>query len=257
MTESASVMMLAHVSHSFGDRRALDDLSLSLGGGLYALLGPNGAGKTTLMRLLATIYAPQSGTATLLDNDLRTTSGREDARRCVGYLPQSFGFYPHFTVEQFVRYFALLYGVPPRQAPDAVQLALSRVGLAGRSSAKMRSLSGGMVRRVGIAQAIVHEPRLLILDEPSAGLDPDQRHQLRSTLQELMEDRTILLSTHLSEDVAALGGNVLIMNEGRLRFQGNRDDLIELGRSLVVDEHDLRTPIERGYSWVLAGQRAA
>lgn len=248
---AAPIVTLENVSHRFGKRLALDDLSLSLDGGLYALLGPNGAGKTTLMRLLATIYRPQSGKIIMFSNDLSTTNGQDQARQSVGYLPQSFGFYPHFTVEQFVRYFALLCGVQPGSARTAVKVALGRVGLMDRSSAKMRSLSGGMVRRVGIAQAIVHEPRLLILDEPSAGLDPDQRYQLRSMLQELSTDRTVLLSTHLSEDFASLGGNVLVLNDGQLRYSGTRDDLVQLGSQLAVDEHDPRTPVERGYSVAL------
>src|SRR5262249_45615790 len=182
-----------------GRRMAVDGLDLSMDTGVHGLLGPNGAGKTTLMRSIATVLRPAGGTLTLLG---QTVGGRIDLRslrRQIGYLPQEFGFYRRFTMREFIEYVAWLKEVPAAEIPGAVQRAIDRVGLADRADHRMRTLSGGMVRRAGIAQAIVNDPQILLLDEPTAGLDPDQRLQFRALLRELGTDTCVLVSTHLVE----------------------------------------------------------
>ncbi len=153
---------------SFGKNRAVDGVSLELGPGVFGLLGPNGAGKTSLLRMLATVLPPSSGEIRLLDRDPRRPAARREIRRRLGYLPQNLGYYPSFTVVEFIEYFALLKEMPSAAVPKAVAVAVERVDLGAKAKAKLRTLSGGMLRRVGIAQAIVNDPDLLLLDEPTA-----------------------------------------------------------------------------------------
>ncbi|WP_329219833.1 ABC transporter ATP-binding protein [Streptomyces sp. NBC_01485] len=237
-------------------RMAVDGLDLSLGTGVHGLLGPNGAGKTTLIRALATVLRPTEGGLELLGESVggvRGVSGMGGAgehralRRRIGYLPQEFGYYKRFTVREFVEYMAWLKEVPKSDIPAAVQRAVERVGLADRADDRMKALSGGMVRRVGIAQAIVNDPAILLLDEPTAGLDPAQRLRFRELLQELGTDTCVVVSTHLVEDVAAACTDVVLFAEGRLVFQGTPDELAAVGGS----EHEGDSPLERGYSALL------
>lgn len=249
MIEDAPLISVDFVTHRFKSVTALRDFSCVVGAGVTGLLGPNGAGKTTLMRLLTGIYSLQSGEIRLGGGEsLSSPEGRDAAASLVGYLPQSFGVYGNFTVREFVEYFSILHGVPMAKLNAAVQEALTRVDLHQRAKDKMKSLSGGMVRRVGIAQAISHRPKVLILDEPTAGLDPDQRYRLRETLRDLAADTAVLISTHLSEDIAALGGDVLVINEGQLRFSGTVRDLEAMAEQTTERENDMRTPVEKGYS---------
>src|SRR6185437_16223135 len=188
--------------------------------GVFGLLGPNGAGKTSLLRMTATVLPPSSGRLRLLGRDPGSYGPRREIRRRLGYLPQSLGYFPGFTVAEFVEYFALLKDMPPRQVPGAVATAIERVELAGKARAKLRTLSGGMLRRVGIAQAIVNEPELLLLDEPTAGLDPEQRVAFRLLLRELGARATVVVSTHLVEDVGAACAQVALMDRGKIVFHG-------------------------------------
>ncbi|MEU4875258.1 ABC transporter ATP-binding protein [Streptomyces sp. NPDC021608] len=229
-------------------RMAVDGLDLSLGTGVHGLLGPNGAGKTTLIRALATVLRPSGGELELLGE--RAAGGRGDQRalrRRIGYLPQDFGYYKRFTAREFVEYMAWLKEVPKADIPAAVQRALERVGLADRADDRLKSLSGGMIRRVGIAQAIVNDPELLLLDEPTVGLDPVQRLRFRELLQQLGTDTCVVVSTHLVEDVAAACTDVVLFAEGRLVFQGAPDRLAAAGGP----EHVGDSPLERGYSALL------
>jgi ABC-2 type transport system ATP-binding protein len=235
------------VTHRFRSVTALRDFSCAIGPGVTGLLGPNGAGKTTLMRLLTGIYPLQSGEIRIEGQSLANAQGRDTAAH-VGYLPQTFGIYGNFTVREFVSYFSILHGVSSSTLDSAVDDALKRVDLHQRASDRMRSLSGGMVRRAGIAQAIAHRPHVLILDEPTAGLDPDQRYRLRETLRDLASDTAVLISTHLAEDIAAFDGNVLVMNEGQLRFSGTVRDLAALADRAESRDNDMRSPVEKGYS---------
>ncbi|GAB2786045.1 ABC transporter ATP-binding protein [Streptomyces daliensis] len=230
-------------------RMAVDGLTLSLGTGTHGLLGPNGAGKTTLIRALATVLPPAGGELELFGVSVRGTREHRDLRRRIGYLPQEFGYYKRFTVREFVEYMAWLKEVPKPDIPGAVQRAVERVGLADRADERMKALSGGMVRRAGIAQAIVNDPAVLLLDEPTVGLDPAQRMRFRELLQELGRDSCVIVSTHLVEDVAAACSDVVLFAEGRLLFQGTPQDLAAAGGP----EHPGDSPLERGYSALLSG----
>ncbi|MFD4637822.1 ABC transporter ATP-binding protein [Lentzea sp. NPDC058436] len=229
-----------------GRRNAVNGLSLRLGQGVHGLLGPNGAGKTTLIRTLATVQSPTAGTLSLLGTP---ANGKLKAvRRRLGYLPQHFGYYKRFKVREFVEYLAWLKEMPSAQIPGAVKTALERVGLSDRAEDRMKSLSGGMVRRVGIAQAIVNTPDVLLLDEPTVGLDPAQRLRFRELVAELGRNSCVLISTHLVEDVAAACTDVVLVSEGSLVFQGTPSDLATAGTS----EHVGDSPIERGYSALIS-----
>lgn len=232
-------------------RMAVDGLDLSLGTGVHGLLGPNGAGKTTLIRALATVLRPAEGTLELLGESTGGLGEHRALRRRIGYLPQEFGYYKRFTVREFVEYMAWLKEVPKADIPGAVQRAIERVGLADRADERMKALSGGMVRRVGIAQAIVNDPAVLLLDEPTVGLDPVQRLRFRELLQELGTDTCVVVSTHLVEDVAAACTDVVLFAEGRLVFQGTPDELAAAGGP----DHVGDSPLERGYSALLLDPR--
>jgi ABC-type multidrug transport system ATPase subunit len=236
----------------FGRTRVLRGLDLDVGAGVFGLLGPNGAGKTTLLRTLATLIKPTRGSVRMLGLDPSDRGQRRALRRRLGYLPQTLGYYPNFTVFEFVEYFALLKEVPQGEVRPAVARAIERVGLADRARSKLRTLSGGMLRRVGIAQAIVNGPELLLLDEPTAGLDPEQRVDLRALLRELGARGTVVVSTHLVEDVAASCSEVALLDAGVVRFRGTPGDLVAIGEQ-AGGAGD--SPLERGYSSVLRGGR--
>lgn len=246
---------LQGVNHRYGRSRVLDSIDLAAGQGVFGLLGPNGAGKTTLLRVLATVLKPSAGQTRLLGRDPLRGDELRHIRRRLGYLPQQFGFYPNFTVFEFIEYFALLKEMPPGDVRSAVARAIERVGLEDKARTKMKALSGGMVRRVGIAQAIVNEPDLLLLDEPTVGLDPEQRVRFRALLRELGESSTVFVSTHLVEDVAVACNEVAIMESGRIAFHGAPVDLTGLGEATAVDAIG-DSAIERGYGQVLAHARS-
>ena len=232
----------------FGRTEVLKGIDIAIGPGVFGLLGPNGAGKTTLLRTLATVISPSSGSVRLLGYDPADNRQRRELRRRMGYLPQSLGYYPNFTVFEFIEYFALLKEMPANEVRPAVVRAIERVQLEGRARAKLKSLSGGMMRRVGIAQAIVNEPDLLLLDEPTAGLDPEQRVLFRSLLREIGQRGVVIVSTHLIEDVAAACGEVALMQGGRVVFRGTPAELIASGDERSAGD----SPLERGYTRVLA-----
>jgi len=242
------------VTQTFGRTQALKGVDLEIGRGVFGLLGPNGAGKTTLLRTRATALAPASGSVRLLGYDVRDHAQRRELRRRLGYLPQALGYYPNFTVAEFVEYFALLKEMPHDRVRPAVARAIERVELGDRARAKLKTLSGGMLRRVGIAQAIVNEPDLLLLDEPTAGLDPEQRVTFRRLLREVGTRGTVIVSTHLVEDVGAACGQVALMQGGRIVFQGTPGQLMDRGDA----DNDVAgdSPLERGYSAVLVGARS-
>ena len=225
-------------------RNAVNGMDLRLGRGVHGLLGPNGAGKTTLIRTLATVQKPSAGSLKLLGGAV----GVRAVRRRLGYLPQHFGFYKRFTVREFVEYLAWLKEMPPETIPGAVQRALEKVGLADRADDRLKTLSGGMVRRAGIAQAIVNDPEVLLLDEPTVGLDPAQRLSFRELVAELGQQACVVISTHLVEDVAAACTDVVLMAEGSLVFQGTPTQLAAAGTT----DHVGDSPIERGYTALLS-----
>jgi ABC-2 type transport system ATP-binding protein len=243
---------LAGIRRSFGKSKAVAGVDLRLGTGVFGLLGPNGAGKTSLLRMLATVLPPTSGEIRLLDRDPRGVTARREIRRRLGYLPQNLGYYPSFTVVEFIEYFALLKEMTSSAVPKAVATAVERVDLGAKAKAKLRTLSGGMLRRVGIAQAIVNDPDLLLLDEPTAGLDPEQRVQFRALLRSFGESATVIVSTHLVEDVGAACSEVALLSEGKIVFRGTPDELITHGEEHGVGD----APLERGYSAVLSAARS-
>ncbi|MEU5638317.1 ABC transporter ATP-binding protein [Streptomyces milbemycinicus] len=234
---------------------ALDAVDLAFGTGVHGLLGPNGAGKTSLIRVLATVAPPTSGRVELLGGDVSAPAHRTAVRRRLGYLPQEFGYYPGFTVREFVAYVAWLKEMERAAASAAVERAVARVGLTDRIDAKIRTLSGGMVRRVGIAQAIVNDPDLLLLDEPTAGLDPEQRVDFRALLRELGRDATVIVSTHLVEDVAAACTEVTLIGAGRVAYRGTPQTLAGLGAEAGAEDFG-DNPIERGYAVALRRHRS-
>lgn len=234
MESAASLVELAGVDVRYGRLTALRGVSLSLGRGVTGLLGPNGAGKTTLLRTLATASAPDAGTLRILGLDPLTGPGRQAVRRRLGYLPQNPGFPAHFTAFDFIDYVGILKEISDRDARRTeARRVLEAVGLTADRSKRIRKLSGGMRQRVGLAAAIVGDPELLILDEPTVGLDPEQRLRFRELIAELGEGRTVLLSTHQTEDVAALCHKVVVLDHGGVRFQGTPQELALLAAGRV------------------------
>ena len=240
------------LTRRFGRTTAVAGVDLQAGPGVFGLLGPNGAGKTSLLRMMATAVPPTSGRLRLLGHDPSSYGPRREIRRRLGYLPQSLGYYPGFTVAESVEYFALLKEMPPARIPGAVAAAIDRVELGGKAKAKLRTLSGGMLRRVGVAQAIVNEPELLLLDEPTAGLDPQQRVVFRALLRDLGQRATVVVSTHLVEDVGAACAQVALMDQGKIVFHGTPEELAARGEGYATGD----APLERGYSAVLAAARS-
>jgi ABC-2 type transport system ATP-binding protein len=204
------------VHFGYRGRRVFEGISAELTPGMNFVAGLNGAGKTTLFRLILGELRPQHGAIS------------NASRGQIGYLPQAFGYPPRFTLRQFVEHFAWLHRVPARQRAPRAETALDRVGLTERSGDRMGTLSGGMLRRAGIAQALVHDPQILLLDEPTAGLDPRQQLELRALLPELAASMTVVVGTHLLDDVSAIGGRVILLADGTARFSGDATDLSQL-----------------------------
>ena len=216
-------LTITDLTKEFGGFRAVDSVNETLGPGVYGLLGVNGAGKTTLMRMLTTLLQPSSGSILWDGEDIFAMEGR--FRSILGYLPQDFGFYPNFTVEEYLQYIASIKGLRPAAAKMRVKELLYQVGLSKARTKKMKTLSGGMKRRAGIAQAMLGDPKLLILDEPTAGLDPNERIRFRNLISELSEDRVVLLSTHIVSDVEYIAGKILLMRDGRIAVSGTAQEL--------------------------------
>src|SRR5579885_1096276 len=209
-----------------GGVRAANGINLTIPTGMFGLLGPNGAGKTTLMRMLAGILRPTSGSIQVGGYDGTTEAGRRQIKKTLGYLPQELGMYPDLSAREFLDYVGILKGMDDRkQRQQRVEELLRMVALSEVAGRKLKTYSGGMKRRVGIAQALLNDPKLLIVDEPTAGLDPEERIRFRNLLSELGGDRTVLLSTHIVEDIAQTCHNLAIMKSGIVVFQGTTVDL--------------------------------
>jgi ABC-2 type transport system ATP-binding protein len=222
------------VTKSFRSTLALDDVTLSIGPGVTGLLGPNGAGKTTLLRIVATVLAPDRGELRVLGHDPGVTEGRLAIRRRLGYFPQEPGYYTNLSAFDFVDYIAILKEITDRPARHAeVARVLDLVGLTDVMHKRIRTLSGGMRRRVIVAQALLDDPGLLVLDEPTVGLDPEQRLRFRELVSSVAETHPVLLSTHQTADVAALCRRVVVMDAGRVLFDGTAEAMIETARGRV------------------------
>ncbi|MER7500970.1 ABC transporter ATP-binding protein [Nonomuraea pusilla] len=227
-------VVVEELTKTYGRRHALDGLTFTAGTGVTGLLGPNGAGKTTLIRLLATVLAPDRGTMRLLGRDPATE--RQAIRRRLGYVPQEPGYHRGFTVFEFVDYVAILKEMADRRTRhDEVRRVIDEVGLTDVSGRRIRALSGGMRRRIGIAQALLGDPELVLLDEPTAGLDSEQRLRFRDLIARAGEGRTVILSTHQIEDVLALCAKVVVLKDGGSVFEGTPKELRALaeGRTWV------------------------
>ena len=226
-----------------GGVHALNDLDLDIPDGMFGLLGPNGAGKTTLMRILAGILHPTSGTLRIGAFDGNTGSGRTAIKQVLGYLPQDLGVYPDLSAYQFLDYVGILKGMHDRNIRQKrVAELLELVALSGVAHRKLKTYSGGMKRRVGIAQALLNDPRLLIVDEPTAGLDPEERIRFRNLLSDLGGNRTVLLSTHIVEDIAQTCQKLAVMKNGRVIFQGTAADLLRDTRdkAWIITTHGIK-----------------
>lgn len=217
-------LKLNNLTKKFGDFTAVDHVNLTMTNGVYGLLGVNGAGKTTLMRMLCTLVKPTGGTITYGGKNILQLDG--GYRKLLGYLPQEFGFYPEFTVQDYLLYIASIKGIRPAVAKKRTKELIGKVGLAKAANKKMRTLSGGMKRRAGIAQAMLNDPRILILDEPTAGLDPNERIRFRNLISELSEERLVLLSTHIVSDIEYIANEIWLMKDGRIIQQGTLDQML-------------------------------
>ena len=229
------------VEKHYGTLRALDGIDLTISGGVTGLLGPNGAGKTTLMRIAATVLAPDAGKIRLLGRDPELADERVEIRRRLGYMPQEPGFYRNFTVFELVDYVAILKHLTDRKSRhDEVRRVLGLVDLTGASHQKVRAISGGMRRRLALAQALLGDPELLVLDEPTAGLDPEQRLRFREVVSQLPGRPVVLISTHQTEDVVALCERTIVLVGGKVRFDGTPSALATTasGRVWTAAEQD-------------------
>ena len=217
-------LVLDNLTKEFGEFVAVDHINLTMTNGVYGLLGVNGAGKTTLMRMLCTLLKPTSGNIYCNGKDIFKMDG--EYRNLLGYLPQDFGFYPEFTVNDYLLYIATIKGVRPAVARKRTNELISKVGLAKVANKKLKKLSGGMKRRAGIAQAMLNNPKILILDEPTAGLDPNERIRFRNLISELSEERLVLLSTHIVSDIEYIANEILMMKDGAILNKGTLDEII-------------------------------
>lgn len=216
-------LVIDRLTKQYKNKIAVDRFSMRLTPGVYGLLGANGAGKTTLMRMLCGILKPTGGTVAFDGMDVST----EEYRSILGYLPQDFGYYPNFTGEDFVMYMAILKGLDKKQAKRRSQELLELVGLKEMKKKKIRTYSGGMKQRLGIAQALINRPKLLVLDEPTAGLDPKERVRFRELIAGLGEQNIVILSTHIVSDLEQIADKILLMKDGQLIYSGARDEIGE------------------------------
>ena len=201
-----------HISKLYGDTVALQQVDLTLGPGVYGLLGPNGAGKTTLMRIMTDLLAPSTGRVLLDGQDIAVMGAA--FRKKLGYLPQDFGVYPNFTAEQFLLYIARLKGLSKFEAKRQTDDLLHMVGLEDKKQKKLKGFSGGQRQRVGIAQALLGDPEILVLDEPTAGLDPEERIRFRGIISDLSQQKLVLLSTHIVSDLEAVANEIILLRKG-------------------------------------------
>lgn len=230
-------LSIDRLTKQYKNKIAVDRISLTLNKGVYGLLGANGSGKTTLMRMLCGVLKPTSGEVKFNGIDV----SQEEYRDSLGYLPQDFGYYPEFTAYEFLLYMASLKGLTKQNAKEKSRELLELVSLSDSSKKKIKTYSGGMKQRLGIAQAILNNPKILILDEPTAGLDPKERVRFRNLISQLGTDRIILLSTHIVSDIENIAGMILIMKDGQIVHKGGLDEIIK-----VIDGRVFECTVDAG-----------
>lgn len=247
------MITISHLTKTYWSGRtqvqALENIDMTIGSGMFGLVGPNGAGKTTLMRIIAGLMSPTSGSVSVFNHDMSTHQGKQAAKAMLGYLPQELGLYPNLSAAEFLDYVAILKGVTDsafrkRQIPELLEL----VGLTDVGSRKLKTYSGGMKRRVGIAQALLGSPQLLIVDEPTVGLDPEERVKLRNLLSDVAQRCTVILSTHIIEDISQSCNDLAMLNKGRVMFRGAPRELIAAARGhvwLILSKDGRDTSSER------------
>ncbi|MBD5521109.1 MAG: ABC transporter ATP-binding protein [Lachnospiraceae bacterium] len=219
-------LYINHISKQFSDKTAVSDIALKVGTGIWGLLGANGAGKTTLMRIIAGIMKPTSGQIEYDGIPIDTL--KESYRDIFGYLPQEFGFYPEFTVKDYLEYMSALKGLTAHDTQKRINDLLETLSLSNVKNKKIIKLSGGMKRRVGIAQALLNDPKVLILDEPTSGLDPGERIRFRNLLSEFAHNRIVLISTHIVSDIEYIANQNTLMKDGKLIAGGTTDELVKM-----------------------------
>ena len=221
-------------------KQALSNVNLTIEQGMFGLLGRNGAGKTTLMKTLATLLKKQSGSISVCGIPIENA---KEIRKIVGYLPQDFSMYPTMTVIEAMDYLGILSGIGTKERKERIDLLLKKVNLTEHKNKKVKALSGGMKRRLGIAQALLNDPKVLIVDEPTAGLDPEERIRFRNLLCDVSEERIVILSTHIVGDIEATCENLAILNEGSILYCGTVSDLLDTANgkvfSKMVDKREL------------------
>ncbi len=227
---------IRHVDKFYGRKQALYDINLTIHQGMFGLLGRNGAGKTTLMKTLATLHQKKQGSITICGVPIEHA---KEIRSMIGYLPQDFSMYPAMSVEECLDYLGILSGMDKTLRTQRIQMLLKRVNLTEHKHKKVKALSGGMKRRLGIAQALLHDPQVLIVDEPTAGLDPEERIRFRNLLCEVAEERIVILSTHIVGDIEATCEDIAIMNDGHILWQGTVSELLHDadGKVFTVNVH--------------------
>jgi ABC-2 type transport system ATP-binding protein len=244
------MLTITDLTKGFKNKRVFSDMSLTLENGIYGFLGPNGAGKTTLIRCIGGVYRIKEGKIECDGNPV----GDKRYIDNLGYLPQSFGLFRDMTLEAALDYMAGLKGIKGKKAVEEIERVLKIVNLSDRKEDKIKSLSGGMLRRLGIAQALLGDPKLLIFDEPTAGLDPEERIRFKKIIAGLSKDRVILISTHICSDIEALCDNVIVIDHGYIKFNGDLEELEEIGRKSTVAS-TTESNLERGYLCLLSKEQ--
>lgn len=221
---------ISNLNKFYGKKQALRNVSLSIHQGMFGLLGRNGAGKTTLMKTLATLLQKKDGEITVCGIPIENA---KEVRRIIGYLPQEFSMYPSMSVAETMNYLGILSGLSSAERKERAGILLKKVNLEEHKNKKIKALSGGMKRRLGIAQALLNNPKVLIVDEPTAGLDPEERVRFRNLLSEIAEDRIVILSTHIVGDIEATCEDIAILDDGKVLYNGTVDDLLSTAQGKV------------------------
>lgn len=235
-------IIIENLNQYYGNKQALNNVNLTIGPGMFGLLGRNGAGKTTLMKVLATLLPKTRGNVTICGIPV---SKEAQIRKITGYLPQEFSMYASMTVYEAMDYLGVLSGLSKAERKEKIPVLIKKVNLQDKYRTKVKALSGGMKRRLGIAQAILHDPKVLIVDEPTAGLDPEERVRFRNLLCDIAQDRIVILSTHIVGDIEATCENIAVLEEGRILYNGSVSDLVEAANGKIFTADLSRTELNK------------